>query len=107
MPTPQAHIAREIVRLERLHEFAILDSAPEQDFNTAVELLRNAFDAPIALVSMIDESRQWFKAKCGIEVDQTPRDMAFCAHAIHVSEIQCGRADDDDRGKPAAGQVDH
>lgn len=87
MPTPQAHIAREIVRLERLHEFAILDSAPEQDFNTAVELLRNAFDAPIALVSMIDESRQWFKAKCGIEVDQTPRDMAFCAHAIHVSEI--------------------
>ena len=87
MPTPQAHIAREIVRLERLHEFAILDSAPEQDFNTVVELLRTAFNAPIALVSMIDESRQWFKAKCGIEVDQTPRDMAFCAHAIHAAEI--------------------
>ena len=87
MTTPQEHIAREIVRLERLHEFAILDSAPEQDFNAAVELLRTAFNAPIALVSMIDEHRQWFKAKCGIEVDQTPRDMAFCAHAIHAPAI--------------------
>ncbi|MGH8494397.1 MAG: GGDEF domain-containing protein [Moraxellaceae bacterium] len=74
--------ADELARLATLRKYDVLDTPPEQAFDDAVKLASIICGTPIALVSLIDESRQWFKAKVGLEVTETPRDMAFCAHAI-------------------------
>ncbi|MDH0745620.1 response regulator [Pseudomonas sp. GD03842] len=71
--------ARRIEALERLH---ILDSLPEQAFDDIVSLAALICETPIALVSLIDRERQWFKACVGLPVRETHRDQAFCAHAI-------------------------
>lgn len=71
--------ARRIQALERLH---ILDSLPERAFDDIVELASAICSTPIALVSLIDHERQWFKACVGLPVRETHRDQAFCAHAI-------------------------
>lgn len=72
----------EKTRLEYLEALAVLDTAPEPAFERLVKLAAQLTGAPIALVSLVDEHRQWFKAKVGIEESQTPREHAFCAHAI-------------------------
>lgn len=69
-------------RLEALTRLAILDTEPEQRFDDIVKLARQLCQVPIALVSLIDRDRQWFKACVGLNVTQTHRDLAFCAHAI-------------------------
>jgi GAF domain-containing protein len=69
-------------RLAALASFDILDSAPEKDFDDLVQLASHVCRAPIALVSLIDHSRQWFKARLGLAISETPRAHAFCAHAI-------------------------
>ncbi|HZK91970.1 MAG TPA: MBL fold metallo-hydrolase [Stellaceae bacterium] len=69
-------------RLAALHHLSILDTAPEERFDKLTRIATSAFDVPVALVSLIDENRQWFKSACGAEVSETPRDMSFCAHAI-------------------------
>lgn len=69
-------------RLEALRSFGVLDSEVDDDFNDLVEVASKVCGTPIALISLIDESRQWFKARVGLEVTETPRDQAFCAHAI-------------------------
>lgn len=69
-------------RLERLASLAILDSARE-DFTEAVSVCAAAIaNTPIAAVSLVDAHRQWFKASCGLDVDETPRDIALCAYAV-------------------------
>ena len=74
-------------RLEALHHTAMLDSESEQPFDYLVDLARYFFNVPIALVSLIDENRQWFKACVGLEgVTQTARDVSFCTHAIKHSD---------------------
>jgi diguanylate cyclase (GGDEF)-like protein/PAS domain S-box-containing protein len=60
----------------------VLDTAPEPLFDTLTRLAKQVCNVPIALVSLVDAERQWFKAKQGLEARQTPRDIAFCAHAI-------------------------
>src|SRR5579883_675746 len=69
-------------RLAALYRYHILDTPPEIAFERVVHLAARLFRVPIALVSLVDCNRQWFKASLGVEIAQTPRDLAFCAHAI-------------------------
>lgn len=72
----------EAARLEALYSYEVLDSACEAAFDDIVRLAARLTGRPIALVSLIDADRQWFKARHGLEAEETPRDQAFCAHAI-------------------------
>ncbi|MDQ8038255.1 MAG: sensor domain-containing diguanylate cyclase [Pedobacter sp.] len=74
--------ADELARLATLRKYDVLDTPPEQAFDDAVKLASVICGTPIALVTLIDESRQWFKAKIGLDGTETERDHAFCAHAI-------------------------
>ena len=69
-------------RLEALHRYAILDTFPEQEFDDLARLAALTCGTPMALVSFVDANRQWFKAKVGLDVPETPRDVSFCGHAI-------------------------
>ncbi|MGV3526871.1 MAG: ATP-binding protein [Candidatus Sericytochromatia bacterium] len=69
-------------RLAALASYQILDTPPEPAFDELVELAAGICEVPISLVSLVDAERQWFKARLGVNVNETPRDMAFCAHAI-------------------------
>jgi PAS domain S-box-containing protein len=77
----------EAARLAELEQYEILDTPPEEAFDGLTRLAAQICDTPIALVSLIDTHRQWFKAKVGIDAPETPRDIAFCAHAIHQSDL--------------------
>jgi PAS domain S-box-containing protein len=78
----------EIQRLARLRALAVLDSAPEPLFDSFARLAAQIAGTPIALLSLIDDQRQWFKANLGLPgIQQTPRDFAFCAHAILEREV--------------------
>ena len=70
------------LRVAALHALSVLDTPPEQEFDDIVELATTIANTPIALVSLIDTERQWFKACLGLPVEETHRDLAFCAHAI-------------------------
>ena len=75
-------------RLASLHCLAILDTEPEERFDKLTRLTAAMFDVPIALVSLVDENRQWFKSLCGgVSVTESPREISFCAHAILQREV--------------------
>lgn len=69
-------------RLEELASYAILDTPPEDTYDDLVKLASRLLGAPIALVTLVDRDRQWFKARRGVDVDQTPREISFCAHVV-------------------------
>lgn len=77
----------EVLRLRTLDRYQVLDSQPEPQFNRIVALAKRALHVPIALISLVDEERQWFKASDGLSVQQTPRSQAFCDHAIRRREV--------------------
>lgn len=77
----------ETLRLEALQRLSLLDSLPEERFDRLTRLASRALGADISLVSLIDEDRQWFKSNQGLSVSETPRDQAFCAHAIQSNGV--------------------
>ncbi|NNL69917.1 MAG: sensor domain-containing diguanylate cyclase [Acidimicrobiia bacterium] len=79
--------ADEPKRLAALAEYDILDSLPEAAYDDITHLASELCDAPMAAVSLIDENRQWFKSTVGLQVKETPRDVAFCSHAILSDEV--------------------
>jgi len=77
-------VISESERLAELAAYDVLDTAAEPAFDDIVRVAAEASGCPTALVSLLDEDRQWFKARCGIDVGQTPRDQAFCEHALRA-----------------------
>ena len=74
-------------RLHALRELDILDTPPEERFDRLTRLAQQIFGVEIALVSLIDADRQWFKSKQGLEACETDRDISFCGHAILERDI--------------------
>lgn len=77
----------EAERLQALLDYKILDTKEDVAFDQLVEMASKICDVPIALVSLIDSDRQWFKANVGLDAKETPRDISFCGHAIHQKDI--------------------
>jgi GAF domain-containing protein len=79
--------ANEDGRIVALDKYAILDTEPEQSFDDLTLLASYICKTPIALISLVDEDRQWFKSRVGIAASETSRDIAFCATAIMQSDV--------------------
>jgi signal transduction histidine kinase len=76
----------EEMRLTDLYSYEILDTEAEEEFNDLVELASGIAGTPVSLVTLVDSSRQWFKANKGFGLSETPRDISFCGHAIEAEE---------------------
>ncbi len=72
----------EVTRVAALRKLGILDTPPEERFDRLTRIAAAALDVPVALVSLLDSDRQWFKSTFGLPVRETPRDVSFCAHAL-------------------------
>ncbi|MEX0793303.1 MAG: ATP-binding protein [Pirellulaceae bacterium] len=79
--------SNESARLQALYQCGILDTEAEQAFDDLVMLAADICQVPIALVSLVDDSRQWFKARLGLDVCETPRPNSFCAHTICGTDL--------------------
>ncbi|NND54908.1 MAG: sensor domain-containing diguanylate cyclase [Gammaproteobacteria bacterium] len=77
----------ETLRLQSLHSMKILDTHPEDRFDRITRLAARVFNTPIALVSLVDKDRQWFKSKHGLDACETVREISFCGHAIAQDEV--------------------
>ncbi|BAL24108.1 PAS domain S-box protein [Azoarcus sp. KH32C] len=77
----------EAQRQEALRTLDLLDTPPEERFDRITRIARRLFDVPIALVSLIDHDRQWFKSRQGLDATETPRDISFCGHTILAPDI--------------------
>jgi phosphoribosyl 1,2-cyclic phosphodiesterase/CheY-like chemotaxis protein len=78
---------REAERLAALRALNLLDTAPEERFDRFTRIASALFDAPVSLVTLVDENRQWFKSCLGIEQCETSRDVSFCAHALKSTDV--------------------
>lgn len=97
-------LSNEIFRINELNSYAITDTEYDLNFDNLVEIASAYFSTPIALVSIVDSHRQWFKAKVGLDVRQTPRGQSFCTHAImrpgEVMVVEDARNDRRFHGNP-------
>ena len=83
VPVPE----NEQQRLEKLLQYGVLDTPPSEAFDRVTRLASRLLNMPIALVSLVDDNRQWFKSRVGLDATETPREQAFCAHAICDTEV--------------------
>jgi len=79
--------ANEEARIVALDKYAILDTEPERSFDDLTLLASYVCKTPIALISLVDEDRQWFKSRVGLDATETSRDIAFCSTAILQSDV--------------------
>lgn len=77
----------EAERLAVLYSYGVLDTDFEERYDRLTRIAAKLLDTPIALISLVDKDRQWFKAAFGLETRETPRDVSFCAHAIHNTDV--------------------
>jgi GAF domain-containing protein len=77
----------EASRIAALNRYAILDTEPEQSFDDLVTLAAHICRTPMAMLSLVDEHRQWFKSKVGVQVRETPREISICTHAIQQDDL--------------------
>lgn len=82
MTTATVTESHEENRLQLLRSYGILDTAPEEEFDDITRAASLVCGTPIALISLVDEGRQWFKSRVGLDLSETPRDASFCAHAM-------------------------
>src|ERR1700761_3430000 len=83
IPVPK----NEAKRISVLWQYDILDTVPEEVFDELASLAGLICGAPIALITLVDENRQWFKSKIGVDLDETRRDVSFCTHAIMKPDL--------------------
>jgi len=85
MPAPIT--STEAARVAALNRYAILDSEPEQSFDDLVVLAAHICKVPMAMLSLVDDHRQWFKSRFGVQIRETPREISICTHAIQQSDL--------------------
>jgi diguanylate cyclase (GGDEF)-like protein len=81
----ECNIGGERERLKALRRYNVLDTEPEEAFDRITRIVKTVLQVPMVLISFVDEDRQWFKSKQGLEVKETPRDISFCQHTIQGS----------------------
>jgi diguanylate cyclase (GGDEF)-like protein len=82
----QCNIGGEDARLAALHRYEVLDTQPEEAFDRITRLVKIVLEMPMAVVSLLDRDRQWFKSTQGIKASETPRNISFCTHTIQSTE---------------------
>ena len=87
MATLQPMQTNDAARVAALQKYDILDSEPEKAFDDLALLASYVCKTPIAMISLVDEDRQWFKSKVGVAFSETPRDIAFCSVAIQQPDV--------------------
>ncbi|HCE28425.1 MAG TPA: histidine kinase [Comamonadaceae bacterium] len=85
--TPAPIPADEDERLSALRALLLLDTPPEERFDRLARFVAEQLDVPIALLTLVDGQRQWFKARVGLDATETPRDISFCGHAIMKNDF--------------------
>lgn len=80
-------VQNDAARVAALQKYAILDTEPEQAFDDLVLLASFICNTPMAMISLVNEDRQWFKSKIGVSISETPREIAFCATAIRQPDV--------------------
>lgn len=101
--TPPICPENEEDRLQELRDLAVLDTPSEKCLDQLTKLMSQFFDVPIALVSLVDENRQWFKSRQGLDAPETSRDISFCGHAVAQNDalvIEDTLLDDRFKGNP-------
>ncbi len=85
--TPAPMPADEDARLKALRDLLLLDTPPEERYDRLARFAAEQLDMPIALLSLVDGQRQWFKSRVGVEITEAARDISFCGHAIMEKEL--------------------
>ena len=85
--SPEPPPAHERQRLQLLAGTRLLDTAASEAFDRITRLAADVFEVPIALVSLVDERRQWFKSRVGVEAQETARATSFCTHALGLPDV--------------------